>query len=141
MSSACRWMIFQPPRSKGNIIVSRRTCGRTAVWPVYSTSARSMTTVYAIVSCTYLTKFTVATSAPLGRNTRGEEVAVVDLLDACLAQATEPAEDRRPLVLRDHRQPQRRISVEEGRVGGLVALQEAVEVAPMAGAIGAIEGV
>ena len=66
----------------------------------------------------------------------GEQVALVDFRHPCFPEAAEAAEDRRRIVLGGDRQPGLGISVDEGGVGGLVALEEAVEVAAGAGAVG-----
>ena len=133
--SAWRWTIFQSPRSKRKIIVTRSTCSCSCrVTCVQHVGALDGDRVRDAALDVLDEVLEIDLRTTRAERVGGEQVALVDFRHPCFPEAAEAAEDRCRIVLGGDRQPGLGISVDEGGVGGLVALEEAVEVA--AGAVG-----
>ena len=137
MLSAWRWTIFQSPRSRRKIIVTRRTCSCTIGVPgeehvgAFDGDGVGNPALHILDQVLELS-LGAARAERAGR----QEVTLVNLVHARFAEPAEAPEDRCRLVLGDDRQPRPRVAVEERRVGRLVASKELLEVAPMASALG-----
>ena len=133
--SAWRWTIRQSTRSKRNIIVTLSSWYCSSVCPC--TGRRRARWRRCRRSCP--ARPSPGTRTRPRRHSleraRCEPVALGDLGHAGLSETTEAAEDRDRFSLRGHRHPQRQVAVEERRVRRFRALEEAVEVAPVAGVL------
>src|SRR5205085_3912266 len=66
--SACRCVIFHSSPSVRKIIVARRTCGTGSGSVTWWTVQRSIATVYAVSTPTYLSRYSNSTGFPVPRN-------------------------------------------------------------------------